>query len=84
MALIRHNFHNESEALINKQINMELQASYVYRSMVRRKKLLLKGFIKFSFFNVRLPFLTEMTKLCMALLISLKSNLRRRANMLTT
>jgi hypothetical protein len=35
MSQIRHNFHNESEALINKQINMELQASYVYRSMVR-------------------------------------------------
>ena len=32
---IRTNFHAQSEALINKQINMELHASYVYMSMVR-------------------------------------------------
>lgn len=31
----RQNFHQESEAGINKQINMELYASYVYQSMVR-------------------------------------------------
>ena len=31
---IRTNFHSSSEALINKQINMELHASYVYMSMV--------------------------------------------------
>ncbi|RWS22258.1 soma ferritin-like protein [Leptotrombidium deliense] len=30
---IRHNFHEECEAAINKQINMELYASYVYLSM---------------------------------------------------
>merc|ERR1711962_1259324 len=30
---IRQNFHEESEALINKQINMEFYASYVYLSM---------------------------------------------------
>ena len=32
----RQNFHEESEAGINKQINMELYASYVYQSMVRK------------------------------------------------
>ncbi len=31
---IRMNFHEETEALINKQINMEFYASYVYLSMV--------------------------------------------------
>ena len=31
---IRQNFHIESEALVNKQINMELYASYVYMAMV--------------------------------------------------
>merc|ERR1712209_17122 len=30
---IRTNFHPNSEAMINKQINMELHASYVYMSM---------------------------------------------------
>lgn len=30
----RQNFHVESEAGINRQINMELYASYVYQSMV--------------------------------------------------
>ena len=30
---IQQNFHAECEAMINKQINMELYASYVYLSM---------------------------------------------------
>merc|ERR1712105_281891 len=30
---IRQNFHEECEAMINKQINMEFYASYVYLSM---------------------------------------------------
>lgn len=30
----RQNFHQDSEAGINRQINMELYASYVYQSMV--------------------------------------------------
>ena len=34
MSAIRQNFHEESEAAINKQIGMELYASYVYQSMV--------------------------------------------------
>lgn len=34
-SLARQNFHEECEANINKQINMELYASYVYMSMVR-------------------------------------------------
>ncbi len=33
-SIIRQNYHAESEALLNKQINMELYASYVYLSMV--------------------------------------------------
>ncbi len=36
MSAIRQNFHEESEAAINKQINMELYASYVYQSMVKK------------------------------------------------
>ena len=34
---IRINFHSDSEAMINKQINMELYASYVYMAMVSKK-----------------------------------------------
>ena len=31
---IRQNYHEECEALVNKQVNMELYASYVYLSLV--------------------------------------------------
>lgn len=31
---IRQNYHDESEGGVNKQINMELYASYVYAAMV--------------------------------------------------
>ena len=31
---IRQNYHEDCEALLNKQINMEFYASYVYLSMV--------------------------------------------------
>jgi ferritin heavy chain len=34
MSKVRQNFHSEVEAAINRQINMELRASYVYQSMV--------------------------------------------------
>jgi len=34
MTTIRENYHPECEAAINKQINIELYASYVYQSMV--------------------------------------------------
>ena len=34
---IRQNYHEDCEALINKQINMEFYASYVYLSMVSIK-----------------------------------------------
>ena len=30
----RQNYHSECEAAVNKQINLELYASYVYHSMV--------------------------------------------------
>lgn len=32
---VRQNFHEDCEAAINKQINLELYASYVYLSMVK-------------------------------------------------
>merc|ERR1719369_973317 len=47
---IRQNFHEESEALINKQINMEFYASYVYLSMsswFNRDDQALPGFAKY-------------------------------------
>ena len=34
MSQVRQNFHEECEAGINRQINLELYASYVYLSMV--------------------------------------------------
>ena len=46
---IRINFHSDSEAMINKQINMELYASYVYMAMAcyfDRDDVALKGFVK--------------------------------------
>jgi len=46
----RQNFHAESELKINEQINMELQASYVYQSMAfyfDRDDVALHGFSKF-------------------------------------
>jgi len=50
MSAIRQNYHNECEAAINKQINMELYASYVYMSMAYhfdRDDVALEGFHKF-------------------------------------
>lgn len=32
---VRQNFHQDCEAAVNRQINLELYASYVYLSMVR-------------------------------------------------
>ena len=49
-SLIRQNYHEETEAAINKQINLELQASYVYQSMsiyFDRHDISLPGFSKF-------------------------------------
>merc|ERR1712117_370479 len=49
LSKIRINFHPNSEALINKQINMELHASYVYMSMADyfdRDDVALHGFAK--------------------------------------
>jgi len=46
----RQNFHQDSEAGINKQINMELYASYVYQSMAfyfDRDDTAMKGFSNF-------------------------------------
>lgn len=49
LSKIRTNFHANSEAMINKQINMELHASYVYMSMAAyfsRDDVALHGFAK--------------------------------------
>jgi len=49
LSKIRTNYHATSEALINKQINMELHASYVYMSMAAyfdRDDVALPGFAK--------------------------------------
>jgi ferritin len=34
LSVIRQNFHDEVEANINRQVNVELKASYIYQSMV--------------------------------------------------
>ncbi|WP_395241866.1 ferritin, partial [Salmonella sp. s51933] len=46
----RQNYHTTSEAEVNKQINLELYASYVYLSMAYhfdRDDVALKGFYKY-------------------------------------
>jgi len=50
MSVVKQNFHAECEAGINKQINLELFASYVYQSMAwyfDRDDVALPGFHKF-------------------------------------
>jgi len=50
MSQVRQNYHSESEAAVNKQINLELYASYVYQSMAwhfDRDDVALPGFHKF-------------------------------------
>lgn len=50
MSVIRQNYHAECEAGVNKQINLELYASYVYQSMAwyfDRDNIALPGFHKF-------------------------------------
>ena len=52
MSLCKHNFHTETEAVINKQINMELTASYVYLQMAsffERDRVSLPGLSKFFY-----------------------------------
>ena len=49
LSVVRQNFHEETEAGINRQINMELYASYVYQSMSMyfdRDDVALPGFSK--------------------------------------
>jgi len=49
-SVIRQNYHADTEAAVNKQINMELNASYTYLSMswyFDRDDVALKGFAKF-------------------------------------
>lgn len=50
MALIRQNFHDDCELALNKQVNMELYASYVYLGLAYqfdRHDVALKGFHEF-------------------------------------
>jgi len=50
MSQVRQNFHADSEAALNRQINIELHASYVYLSMAwyfDRDDVALPGFHKF-------------------------------------
>ncbi|VEL30912.1 unnamed protein product, partial [Protopolystoma xenopodis] len=50
LSIIRQNFHEQCEAGLNKQINMELFAHYTYLSMAyyfNRDDVALKGFHKF-------------------------------------
>lgn len=50
LSKVRQNFHQESEAALNRQINIELTASYVYHSMAfyfDRDDVALPGFYKF-------------------------------------
>lgn len=54
VSIVRQNFHAESEAGINKQINLELYASYVYQSMsfyFDRDDVAFPGFAKFFAHN---------------------------------
>ena len=48
MATIRQNFHEESEAAINKLVNLQLNGSYVYQSMVN-----------FNFKKIKINYLTN-------------------------
>lgn len=50
MSKIRQNYHEDCESAVNKQINMELYASYVYMAMAyhfERDDVALPGFYKF-------------------------------------
>jgi len=50
MSQVKQNYHSECEAMVNKQINLELYASYVYQSMAwhfDRDDVALPGFHKF-------------------------------------
>lgn len=50
LSKVRQNFHQESEAALNRQINIELTASYIYHSMAfyfDRDDVALPGFHKF-------------------------------------
>jgi len=39
---VRQNFHQECEAAINRQVYLELYASYVYLSMVREQAFIIR------------------------------------------
>ena len=54
MSAIRQNYSEACEAAVNKQINMELYASYVYQSMAfhfDRDDVALPGKMEYTFFN---------------------------------
>lgn len=43
LSQVRQNYHQDCEAAVNRQINLELYASYVYLSMVSGERGLLGG-----------------------------------------
>lgn len=47
---VRQNYHDESEAGVNRQINLELYAFYTYTSMVRNCAGSCRDFLSYSFF----------------------------------
>jgi ferritin heavy chain len=50
VSIVRQNFHDECEGALNRQVNMELCASYAYQSMAfyfDRDDIALPGFSKF-------------------------------------
>lgn len=53
---VRQNFHQDCEAAINRQINLELYASYVYLSMVRVSK---KATCKTKFLETNYEFVSD-------------------------
>ncbi len=59
----RQNYHEESEASINKQINIELNAHYQYLALVScQKSLFLFGEVELTkLFSSRLPITIAMT-----------------------
>ena len=50
---IRLNYHEECEALVNKQINLELYASYVYVAIVSEviNQYISRSFLQANYFN---------------------------------
>jgi ferritin heavy chain len=80
---VRQNFHEDCEAAINKQINMELYASYVYLSMVNMRRicnLFSKNYAIFML--IRLTILIAMMLHCQECIGISSTHLMKNENML--